>query len=75
MALGNTEQALDVLAQYTELAISDIYPLRLHGDKFFNLLDEWLEDELVLGSFPPRDETLIRHSITQALSENPPFCL
>ena len=73
MALGNTEQALDVLMQYTELAVSDIYPLHLHGDKFFNLLDEWLEGELVLGSFPPRDETLIRHSITQALSENPAF--
>lgn len=34
MALGNTEQALDVLMQYTELAVSDIYPLHLHGDKF-----------------------------------------
>jgi len=27
----------------------------------------------VLRSFPPRDETLIRHSMTQALNENPVF--
>ena len=73
LALGDTEQALDMLTQYTDLAVSDIYPLHLHGDKFFNLLDEWFDSELMLGSFPPRDETLIRHSMTQALSENPVF--
>ena len=43
------------------------------GDDFFDLLDEWLDSELVLRSFPPRDETLIRHSMTQALNENPVF--
>ena len=68
LALGDTEEALNTLAQYTNLAVSDIYPLRLHGDNFFNLLDE-----LTFISFPPRDETLIRHSMTQALSENPAF--
>lgn len=35
MALGNTEQALDVLMQYTELAVSDIYPLHLHWGQIF----------------------------------------
>ena len=73
LALGDTEEALNTLAQYTNLAVSDIYPLRLHGDNFFNLLDEWFDSELMLRSFPPRDETLIRHSMTQALSENPAF--
>lgn len=73
MALGDTGRALDILTQYTDLAVSDIYPLRLHGDKFFNLLDEWFESELLSGTFPPRDETLIRYSMTQALSENPVF--
>ena len=73
LALGDTEQALDILTQYTDLAVSDIYPLHLHGDDFFDLLDEWFDSELVLRSFPPRDETLIRHSMTQALNENPVF--
>lgn len=73
MALGNAEKALYMLEQYTNLAVSDIYPLRLHGDDFFTLLDEWFHNDLPLGTYPPRDETLIRHSITQALSENPAF--
>ena len=73
MKLNNAEQALDILSQYTELAVSNIYPLHLHGDNFFDLLDEWLDSELVLRYFPPRDETLIRHSMTQALNENPVF--
>ena len=73
MALGNAEKELDILAQYTDLAVSDIYPLRLHGDNFFDLLDEWFDNGFMLGSFPPRDEVLIRHSMTQALSDNPGF--
>lgn len=73
MTLGNTEQALDILTRYTDLALSDIYPLGLHGDNFFNLLDEWLDSETMLGVHPPREEGLIRHSMTQALSENPVF--
>lgn len=72
-ALGNTEQALTVLEQYTTLAVSDIYPLHLHGDYFFNLLDEWFDGDPAPGTYPPRDETLIRRSMTRALSENPAF--
>lgn len=34
MKLNNAEQALDILSQYTELAVSNIYPLHLHGDNF-----------------------------------------
>lgn len=34
MKLNNAEQALDILSQYTELAVSNIYPLHLHGDDF-----------------------------------------
>ncbi len=73
MALGDTEQALAALTQYTDLALSDIYPLRLHGDRYFDLLDTWFDAQLVPGVFPPRDEALIRRDMTQALSENPAF--
>ena len=48
-------------------------PLRLHGDAYFDLLDEWIDSELDLGDYPPRDELLIRRSMTQALTENPAF--
>ncbi len=69
MALGESESALDALERYTDLALSDIYPIRLHGDEFFNLLEGWLEDNLLLGAdIPPRDEKLILKSIAEAFS-------
>ena len=69
LVLGDTEQALDILTQYTDLAVSDIYPIASAWGQLLQSLDEWFDSELMLGSFPPRDETLIRHSMTQALSE------
>ena len=71
--LGEREKALGCLEKYTDLAAGAIYPLRLHGDAYFDLLDEWIDSELDLGDYPPRDELLIRRSMTQALTENPAF--
>ena len=59
--------------KYTDLATGEIYPLRLHGDAYFDLLDAWFDSALELGDYPPRDELLIRRSMTQALTENPAF--
>ena len=59
--------------KYTDLATGEIYPLRLHGDAYFDLLDAWIDSALELGDYPPRDELLIRRSMTQALTENPAF--
>src|SRR5699024_10282523 len=73
MCLGEKEKALTVLKAYAELAGGDIYPLRLKGDWYFDLLDDWVEQELALGDYPPRSETVIRHSMTQAVAENPVF--
>ena len=61
------------LEQYAELADGDIYPVRLRGDEYFDLLDGWFEEELSLGEYPPRNEKVIRHSVTQAVAENPVF--
>lgn len=73
MTLGNPDRSLDALKRYTDLAIRDIYPMRLHGDAYFDLLDDWLNQTLTLGECPPRDDVLIRRSILQAVSENPAF--
>lgn len=72
-ARGEPERALEILERYTRLATGDIYPLRLHGDGFFTLLEGWIERALPLGDHPPREESVIRRSMTQALSENPAF--
>ncbi len=73
VALGRSEKALQFLEEYTKLATGNIYPMRLHGDSYFNLLDEWIKSDLDLGDHFPRNETLVRHSMTQALVDNPAF--
>lgn len=71
--LNNQQQALEILEDYTELVLSCQSPLTLHGDSYFTLLDEWLDSCLPLGSGLPRDESLIRRSMTQAVIGNPAF--
>jgi transcriptional regulator with XRE-family HTH domain len=72
VAQGKHDRALDMLEQYTTMVTGDIYPLRLHGDEFFDLLDRWLED-LDLGTGFPRDEKTIRQSMADAVVNNPGF--
>lgn len=70
---GQQERALEFLERYQVLALSDIYPVQLHGDAFFDLLEDWLEETLPLGSNLPKEETVLRKSIYEALSANPAF--
>lgn len=72
-ALGRCEQALDILERYTALACGNIYPLHLHGDSFFDLLDDWLKENTDLGDYLPRSQKLIRTDIARAVTENPCF--
>jgi transcriptional regulator with XRE-family HTH domain len=72
MVQGNHEKALDMLQSYTDIATSDIYPLSLHGDDFFNLLNEWLE-QIDLGTALPRDEKTVRQSMSDSVINNPAF--
>lgn len=72
LAQQNTDQALDMLQTYTDIVTGDIYPLKLHGDDFFDLMDDWL-DELDLGDALPRDEKTIRQSMADVIVKNPIF--
>ena len=73
MMHGEKERALEYLEKYTRLACGNIYPLRLHGDEYFTLMDEWFADTLSLADYPPRNDSVIRRSITQAVTDNPAF--
>nr|WP_317413558.1 transcriptional regulator [uncultured Solibaculum sp.] len=73
VCLGKQEKALQFLIKYTNLATGDIYPIRLHGDDYFDLLDDWIKHDLDLGDLIPRNEALVRHSMTLALEDNPAF--
>ena len=71
-AQGNTEKSIEQLHTYTELVTGDIYPLKLHGDGFFDLLDDWLS-KLDIGDSLPRNEKTIRKSMASAVADNPAF--
>ncbi|MCM1496273.1 MAG: helix-turn-helix domain-containing protein [Bacteroides sp.] len=73
LALGNQERTFVILEQYTELVLSGSHSLQLHGDSYFDLLNEWLETNLLMGSALPRDETIVRRSMIEAIRDNPAF--
>lgn len=72
VAQNNHDRALDMLQQYTEIVTDDIYPLKLHGDEFFDKLDQWLI-KLDIGQDLPRDDKTIKRSMCAAVAENPGF--
>lgn len=72
MVQGNRDRALDMLQQYTEIVTGDIYPLRLHNDAFFDLLEDWL-GKIDIGTDLPRDNKTIRKSMAEAVARNPMF--
>lgn len=69
---GNQDAALTVLQHYVNLASRDIYPLTLHGDAFFNHIDNWLAD-LDLGVSAPRADATVKAGIVAAVKQNPLF--
>lgn len=69
---GNTNRALEILEKYAELVTSDIYPLKIKKDDYFDLLEEWIET-LDLGDTLPRDEKIICQSIFDGVARNPVF--
>ena len=72
-SMGEKDLCLSLLEKYADLATGEIWPLRLKGDDYFNLIDDWFEKNLLLGTQLPRDEAVIRQSMVQSVAENPAF--
>ncbi|KOF56302.1 DNA-binding protein [Clostridium sp. DMHC 10] len=73
-SLGEQDKALDILNKYTEISIGDIYPIKLHGDDFFDLLDDWLL-QLDLGVNPVTNEKTIKQNMLNSVICNPSFAV
>lgn len=70
--VGNTNKALEILENYAELVTGDIYPLKIKGDDYFNLLEEWIET-LDLGDAFFRDDKIICQNMVDGVVKNPVF--
>ena len=70
---GDTQRALDCLEDYVRACRLLEFPLKLHGDAFFDRIDDWLEDMNDMGVDAPRDEALIKQSMLASIVANPAF--
>lgn len=66
---GREEEALAALHRFEKCVDSLLRTehIELHGDEYFNQLDEWI-DRLPLGSMAPRDKSFIRQNLREALA-------
>lgn len=58
------EKALEALEGFVKCVrkLLDAERITLHGDDYFNMLDEWIE-ELPLGDLAPRDKSLVKKDL------------
>lgn len=67
---GREEKALELLQRYADLC--GRFCFTLHGDGYFDLLENWFGD-FDLGAQAPRSDKVIRESMLLALTQNPAF--
>ena len=69
---GQGEKALCVLEEITSMMEKDLFPLSLHGDEYFYLIDQWIAD-LDLGAQTPRDSLLVKKDLIDYVLTAPVF--
>lgn len=67
---GNADRAFDCLNDYVRACRRMEFPLRLHGDDFFDHLEEWA-DGLTSGDAAPRDDAAVKASLVAGVRDNP----
>ncbi|WP_347790369.1 helix-turn-helix transcriptional regulator [Solibacillus sp. CAU 1738] len=67
------DDALNMLEKYCKVCDSLNFPLKLSGDDYFYLLDEWIARDINLGAQAPRDDVSIKREILSSISEQPIF--
>ena len=70
---GNTSAALDCLEDYERACRKLEFPLKLHGDAFFDKVEAWIEEVNTAGTSAPRDEAFIKQSMVASVAANPAF--
>lgn len=74
--LGYTQQfrykeALDVMEEIVDLMVKQVFPIELHGDDYFYLLENWMKEQLHFNNNMPRDEKTIKESLIQFFETHP----
>lgn len=67
------EKALIMLKKYAQFASRLKFPLRLNGDAYFYMMEDWMKKNNQLMRQAPRDEQSIKKDIVRSVLENPIF--
>ena len=70
---GDLDGALSCLEDYERSCKAIEFPIRLHGDSFFDRIDEWLDEMSDLGSSAPRDDAVVKRGVLASVVDNPVF--
>jgi len=70
--INNQERTLELLEEYAKISTSGIFPFKLHGDEFFDMVDGALAN-LDLGTEMVRSEDTVKLSMLQGVTQNPLF--
>ena len=73
MAGGDADSALDCLDDYERTCRLLEFPVKLHGDEFFDKADTWIEEVITSGTSTPTDQALIKLSLVNSVAANPSF--
>lgn len=64
--------ALEMLQEFVEVLQGTTFPVVLHGDDYFDQIDEWLE-HLEIGNQLPRDSMKVKEGLLEMVINNPTF--
>lgn len=70
--MGEEEATLQILKQFMVVLKNTKFPVKLHGDDYFDQVDAWLEQS-ELGDQLPRDSMQVRSSLIDLILNNPLF--
>ena len=73
IASGNEQRTLDCLEGYERSCRALEFPIKLHGDDFFDMAEAFIEDVNTLGGDVPRDEALIKKTLVEGVTANRAF--
>ncbi|WYJ89135.1 hypothetical protein A5888_000854 [Enterococcus sp. 9E7_DIV0242] len=72
LAQMRDKQALRLLEDFTDVLTQTQFPLTLHGDHYFDQIDQWF-DVLETGNQLPRESTLVPIDLIDYVLGNPQF--
>ena len=72
---GDAQAALDCLEDYERALRKLEFPLKFHGDAYFDKLEDWIEEQTTMDASVPRDDALIKKSMVESVTANPAFAV